>query len=284
MNSPAAPTLTLNNRVVMPRLGLGTWPLEDRDAEHAVVTALHHGYRLIDTASSYGNEHAVGRGIRASGLRRKDVFVTTKLHGEDHGYDSALRAFETSLTELNLDYLDLYLIHWPVPSKGLFVDTWRALQKLMAEGLVRAIGVSNFKPAHIERLIDETGITPAVNQVQLHPQTTQRELRAYHRTKGIVTESWSPLGQGSDLLDAPEIHEIAAKRRKSPGQIVLRWHMELGLIAIPKSGNSSRIAANIDIFDFTLTAGEVDALSALDTGAKPPVDSDVTQPGLRRDA
>ncbi|MFJ2202696.1 aldo/keto reductase [Streptomyces violaceusniger] len=284
MNAPAAPTLTLNNGVVIPRLGLGTWPLDGRDAEHAVVTALNHGYRLIDTASSYGNERAVGRGIRASGLRRKDVFVTTKLHGEDHGYDSALRAFETSLTELNFDYVDLYLIHWPVPSKGLFVDTWRALQKLMADGQVRAIGVSNFKPAHIERLIDETGVTPAVNQIQLHPQTTQRELRAYHRTRGIVTESWSPLGQGSDLLDAPEIHEIAARRRRSPGQIVLRWHMELGLIAIPKSGNPSRIAANIDIFDFTLTAGEVDTLSALDTGAKPPVDSDVTQPGLRRDA
>ncbi|MEH0441502.1 aldo/keto reductase [Streptomyces scabiei] len=281
MNAPAAPTLSLNTGITMPRLGFGTWPLEDIAAERAVITAIHAGYRLIDTASSYGNEDAVGRAIRHSGLPREDAFVTTKLHGEDHGFNATLRAFDASLDELKLDYLDLYLIHWPLPSRDLYVDTWRAFGKLRDEGRVRAIGVSNFKPAHIDRLISETGIMPSVNQIQLHPQTTQPELRAYHEFKGIVTESWSPLDRSSGLLSTPVIRDLAANYGKSPAQIVLRWHIELGLATIPNSSRQSRIQRNIDIFDFSLTPAEVRAISALDRGNRPPVDSDVTQPGLQ---
>lgn len=280
MNSPAAPTLSLNTGIVMPQLGFGTWPLEHHDAERAVITALHAGYRLIDTASSYGNERAVGRAIRHSGLPREDTFVTTKLHGEDHGFSATLRAFDVSLDELGLDYLDLYLIHWPLPGRDLYVDTWRAFRKLLDSGRVRAIGVSNFKPAHIDRLITETGITPSVNQIQLHPQTTQPELRTYHEAKGIVTESWSPLDRSGGLLSAPVIRDLAENYGRSPAQIVLRWHIELGLVTIPNSSNRTRIHRNIEIFDFDLSPNEVRAISALDKGDRRPVDSDVTQPGL----
>ncbi|MFJ8015045.1 aldo/keto reductase [Streptomyces sp. NPDC096339] len=280
MNAPTAPTLSLNTGIVMPQLGFGTWPLEHHDAEDAVTTALHAGYRLIDTASSYGNERAVGRAIRHSDLPREDIFVTTKLHGVDHGFSAALRAFDMSLDELGLDYLDLYLIHWPVPGKDLYVDTWRAFKTLLDSGRVRAIGVSNFKPAHIDRLIAETGVTPSVNQIQLHPQTTQPSLRAYHEAKAIVTESWSPLDRSGTLLSTSVIRDLAESYDRSPAQIVLRWHIELGLVTIPNSSNRTRIHRNIEIFDFHLSPDEVRAISALDKGDRQPIDSDVTQPGL----
>ncbi|MFJ3802609.1 aldo/keto reductase [Streptomyces sp. NPDC090088] len=281
MTSAASPVLTLNNGVTMPQLGLGTWPLKGTDAQHAVSAALTDGYRLIDTAAVYGNEDAVGRGIRESGLDRQDVFVTTKLHGVSHGYDHALRALDASLAELGLDYVDLFLIHWPLPAQDLYVPTWRAFAKALADGHARAIGVSNFKPSHLDRLIDETGTVPAVNQIQLSPLTAQAGLRQYHRGHGILTQSWSPLGKGTDLLVHPVITGLAAKYGRTAGQIVLRWHIELGLSAVPKSGNTERIKGNIDIFDFTLAPHEVEAITALDTGAHQPADSDAVQPGLK---
>ncbi|MFD9667819.1 aldo/keto reductase [Rhodococcus sp. NPDC059968] len=274
MTVASAPTVNLSGSVSMPRLGLGTWPMKDAEAERAVESALTQGYRLVDTAAAYGNEAAVGRGVRQSGLPREEVFVTTKLHNCDHGYDNALRAFDRSSDELGLDYLDLYLIHWPMPFLDRYVETWRALAKLQEDGRIRAIGVSNFKPAHLDRLIAETGIVPAVNQIELNPRTNRPEERAYHREQGIVTESWSPLGPGTDLLEIPAITDLARKYGKQPGQVVLRWHMDLGLVATPKSANPGRIAANIDVFDFALTADEVDSITALDTGSVPPVDSD----------
>ncbi|MFC9836350.1 aldo/keto reductase [Rhodococcus sp. NPDC127530] len=274
MTVASAPTVNLSGSVSMPRLGLGTWPMKDAEAERAVESALTQGYRLVDTAAAYGNEAAVGRGVRQSGLPREEVFVTTKLHNCDHGYDNALRAFDRSSDELGLDYLDLYLIHWPMPFLDRYVETWRALAKLQEDGRIRAIGVSNFKPAHLDRLIAETGIVPAVNQIELNPRTNRPEERAYHREQGIVTESWSPLGPGTDLLEIPAITDLAREYGKQPGQVVLRWHMDLGLVATPKSANPGRIAANIDVFDFALTADEVDSITALDTGSVPPVDSD----------
>lgn len=274
MEKPAAPTVDLGGDVAMPRLGLGTWPMTGDAAENAVTQALSRGYRLIDTAAIYGNEDGVGCALRASGIARAELFVTTKLARKAHGHDTALRAFEQSLRALALEYVDLYLIHWPMPALGLYVDSWRALIRLQAEGRVRAIGVSNFKPAHIDRLIDETGVVPAVNQIELNPRTNRADARAHHRRKGIVTESWAPLAPGTNLLAEPIVAELATKYSKAPGQIVLRWHIELGLVATPKSADPQRIASNIDIFDFRLDDDEVQRLNALDTGAYPPVDSD----------
>jgi 2,5-diketo-D-gluconate reductase A len=274
MANGAVPTVALAGDVAMPSVGLGTWPLAGVAAEEAVAQALSRGYRSIDTAAVYRNERSVGRAIAASGLERSEVFVTTKLARTAHGYDTAMRAVDESLRELALDHVDLYLIHWPMPALGLYVDSWRALIDVQAEGRVRAIGVSNFKPAHIERLVDETGVVPAVNQIELNPRTNRADARAYHRRRGIVTQSWAPLGSGTDLLSEPVITQLATKYRKRPGQIVLRWHMELGLVATPRSGNPVRIAENIDVFDFRLTDDETRRVSALDTGSHPPVDSD----------
>ena len=271
---PAAPTIDLAGGVAMPRLGLGTWPLTGESAERAVTQAISCGYRSIDTAAVYGNEDGVGRGLVASGVDRSELFVTTKLARTAHGYDTALRAFEQSLRQLALEYVDLYLIHWPMPALDLYVDSWRALIRLQADGRVRAIGVSNFKPAHVDRLIEETGVVPAVNQIELNPRTNRADTRAYHRRKGIVTESWAPLGSGTDLLAEPILAELATKYRKAPGQIALRWHMELGLVATPRSVHPQRMASNIDLFDFRLTDDEIQRLTALDTGAHPAVDSD----------
>jgi 2,5-diketo-D-gluconate reductase A len=281
MKPSAAPTVLLNNGVAMPRLGLGTWPLRGTDAQQAVTRALRSGYRLIDTAAAYGNESAVGRGIRHTGIPRERVFVTTKLRGFDHGHDKTLRAVDASLAALGLDYSDLFLIHWPVPAQDLYVETWQALEKVLADGRARAIGVSNFKPTHLDRLLRETGTVPAVNQIQLSPLTSQAELRAHHQRHGIVTESWGPLGKGTSLLRDRTVTRLAAKYSRTPGQIVLRWHMELGLAAVPKSADPQRIKTNIDVFDFALAPEDVLALSALDTGAERPADSDVFQPGLR---
>jgi 2,5-diketo-D-gluconate reductase A len=271
-----APTLLLNDGNRIPQIGLGTWPLDDQAVAPVVVAAIEAGYRHIDTAARYGNERGVGQGIRDSGFRREDLFVTTKLDGPYQGDDRAIDGLNESLGRLGLDYVDLLLIHWPLPQRDQYISTWKTFEKLVAAGTARSIGVSNFKPAHIERLLAETNIRPAVNQIQLNPRITRPEQRAYDSAQQIVTVSWGPLGPGTDLLDDPTLAALAAKYGKTAGQIVLRWHIELGLVAIPKSANRARIAQNIDIFDFALTSDEVAALSALDTGADPGVDSDTS--------
>ncbi len=268
------PTLRLNDGHLIPQLGLGTWPLSDAEVAPVIVTAIEAGYRHIDTAYRYGNERGVGEGIRDSGIRREDLFITTKLDGEFQGEDRAIAGLDESLRRLRLDYVDLLLIHWPLPRRDQYVSTWKTFEQLVAAGKARSIGVSNFKPAHIERLLAEATIRPTVNQIQLHPRITRPDHRAYDSAQGIVTVAWSPLGQGSDLLADPTLAAIAAKYGKTAGQVVLRWHIELGMVAIPKSANRERIAQNIDIFDFALTHEEVAAISALDTGADPGVDSD----------
>jgi 2,5-diketo-D-gluconate reductase A len=269
-----APTLLLNDGNSIPQIGLGTWPLDDEAVAPVIVTAIEAGYRHIDTAVRYGNERGVGQGIRDSGIRREDLFVTTKLDGPFQGEDRAINGLNESLQRLGLDYVDLLLIHWPLPQRDQYVSTWKTFETLVAAGKVRSIGVSNFKPAHIDRLLAEASIRPAVNQIQLNPRITRPEQRAYDSAQKIVTVAWGPLGPGTDLLDDPTVAALAAKYDRTPAQIVLRWHIELGLVAIPKSANRVRLAQNIDIFDFALTRAEIAALSALDTGAAPRVDSD----------
>ncbi|GAA1921662.1 aldo/keto reductase [Streptantibioticus ferralitis] len=262
------PAITLNNGVTMPQLGYGVWQVPDAQAETAVRTALEAGYRSVDTAAAYGNEAGTGRALASSGIPREELFATTKVWNNHHGYDSTLRAFDTSLAKLGLEQLDLYLIHWPVPSRDLYVDTWRALEKLYADGLTRAIGVCNFQPAHLRRLLDETDIVPAVNQIELHPHFQQAELRAFHAEHNIATEAWSPLGQGRGLLDDPTIATIAGRHGRTPAQIVLRWHLQIGDVAIPKSVTPSRIVENINVFDFELDADDLAALAGMDTGTR----------------
>jgi 2,5-diketo-D-gluconate reductase A len=268
-----APTLLLNDGNRIPQIGLGTWPLNDEEVAPVVVAALAAGYRHIDTAYRYGNERGVGQGIRDSGIPREDIFITTKLDGIYQGDDRALAGLDESLQRLGLDYVDLLLIHWPLPQRDEYVSTWKTFERLAAAGKARSIGVSNFKPAHIDRLLAEATTRPAVNQIQLNPRITRPDQRAYDSAQGIVTVAWGPLGPRSDLLDAPILVALAAKYGKTPAQIVLRWHVELGLVAIPKSANPSRLAQNIDVFDFALAADEVASISALDTG-DPGVDSD----------
>ena len=270
----SAPTIRLNDGKAIPQIGFGTSPLNDRAVVPAVLAAIEAGYRHIDTAYRYNNEKGVGQGIRESGIPREDLFVTTKLDGPFQGDDRAIAGLEESLRRLGMDYVDLLLIHWPLPQRDQYVSTWKTFEQLLAEGKTRSIGLSNFKPAHIERLLAETSIHPAVNQIQLNPRITRPEQRAYDTEQGIVTEAWSPLGAGNDLLQEPALVTLAEKYGKTPAQVVLRWHIELGVVAIPRSGNSRRIAENIEIFDFALTADEVAAISALDTGEEPRVDSD----------
>ncbi|MEV8564881.1 aldo/keto reductase [Streptomyces sp. NPDC051322] len=262
------PSLTLNNGVEMPQLGFGVWQIADDEATKAVGTALEAGYRSIDTAAVYGNEEGTGRAIAGSGIARDDLFVTTKLWNTEQGYDSTLRAFDTSLGKLGLDYVDLYLIHWPVPAKDAYLDTYRAFEKIYADGRARAIGVSNFLPEHLRRLLDETSVVPAVNQIELHPHLQQAESRAYHAEHGIRTEAWSPLGQGKGLLEVPTLVAIARKHGRTAAQTVLRWHLQTGNIVIPKSVTPSRIKENFDVFGFELDADDLAAIAALHEGKR----------------
>ena len=246
------PTHTLNDGTKLPAIGLGTWPMNDAEAERAVSEALGLGYRLVDTATNYRNESGVGLGVARSGVPREEVVVTTKLPGRHHGYEETLASFEESRRRLALDYVDLYLIHWPLPRVDKYVDSWRAMVRLREDGLVRSIGVSNFTAEHIERLEKETGVLPSVNQIELHPFFPQDELRAFHAAKGILTESWSPLGRGTDLLDDPAVTGVADALGVTPGQVVLRWHTQLGAVPIPKSSDPERQRANLDVFGFEL--------------------------------
>ncbi|GAA0908560.1 aldo/keto reductase [Streptomyces thermoalcalitolerans] len=261
--SSKVPSITLNNGIRMPQLGFGVWQVPNDEAERAVATALEAGYRSIDTAAIYENEEGTGRAIAASGIPREDIFVTTKLWNSDQGYDSALRALDASLDRLGLEYVDLYLIHWPTPAREKYVDTYKAFEKLYSEGRARAIGVSNFLPEHLDRLAAETSVVPAVNQIELHPHLQQHAAREYHAKRGIATEAWSPLGQGKGLLKVPAIVAIAQKHNRTPAQIVLRWHLQQGNIVIPKSVTPSRIRENIEVFDFRLDDEDLAAISAL---------------------
>lgn len=257
------PPIILNNGVEMPQLGFGVWQVPDAEAETAVTTALEAGYRSIDTAAIYGNEEGTGRALARTDVPREDLFVTTKLWNSDQGYDSTLRAFDTSLSKLGLEYVDLYLIHWPTPARDRYVDTYKAFEKLLADGRARAIGVSNFLPEHLDRLIAETSVVPAVNQIELHPHLQQRAAREHHAEQGIATEAWSPLGSGKGILEIPAIVAIAQKHGRTAAQVVLRWHLQLGNVVIPKSVTPSRIEENIDVFGFSLDAEDLAAISAL---------------------
>ena|SRR5688572_1007208 len=272
----SAPIILLNNGKTIPQIGFGTSPLNDEKVVPALVTAIEAGYRHIDTAYRYNNERGVGQGIRDSGIDREQLFITTKLDGPFQGNDRAIGGLDESLRRLGLEYVDLLLIHWPLPQRDEYISTWKTFEKLVAAGKVRSIGLSNFKPVHIDRLLAEATIRPVVNQIQLNPRITRPEQRAYNSEQGIVTEAWSPLGAGNDLLENPTLVVIGEKYSKTPAQVVLRWHIELGNVAIPRSANPNRIAQNIEIFDFALTSDEVSAISALDTGEEPRVDSDIT--------
>ncbi|MEO5315119.1 aldo/keto reductase [Pseudarthrobacter sp. CC12] len=272
-----APLIHLNDGNRIPQLGLGTWPLDDEQAAAAVVQAVEAGYRHIDTAVKYGNERGVGNGIRACGVDRGELFITTKLDGEFQGLDRAVAGLEGSLGRLGLDYVDLLLIHWPLPGRDQYVSTWQTFERLQAEGKVRSIGVSNFKPAHLERLMAETDVVPAVNQIQLSPAITRRAEREFHDRHGIVTESYSPLGgSGAGLLAAPILSRLAEKHGKAPGQVVLRWHVQNGLVTIPKTASPTRMADNLDVFDFVLDPQDLADLAALDEGPGAGNDSDTT--------
>lgn len=264
---PTQPTLTLNDGHPIPQLGLGVWQVPDADAVQAVTEALTVGYRSVDTAAIYGNEAGVGQAIRDSGVPRGEIYVTTKVWNSDQGYDETQRALDVSLQKLGLDYVDLYLIHWPSPAQDKYLDTWRALVAIRESGRARSIGVSNFHRPHLQRVIDETGVVPAVNQIELHPFFQQHDLRAFHAQHGIATESWSPLAQGR-IVDDAVIAEIARKHGKSAAQVVIRWHLDSGLVVIPKSVTPSRIRENAEVFDFRLDAEDMAKLAALDAGRR----------------
>ncbi|GAA1758883.1 aldo/keto reductase [Pseudarthrobacter sulfonivorans] len=277
-----SPRLSLNNGVLIDQLGFGLYKVPTADASSLVATALGTGYRHFDTAAMYGNEAGVARALGAAvdsdggsggsgesspGLRREDVFVTTKVWNDDQGYDTTLRAFDTSMVNLGLDYVDMYLIHWPCARRGLFTETYRALETLYREGKVRAIGVCNFQPAHLDRLLDTAEVVPAVNQIELHPWLQQSELRMKHQALGILTEAWSPLGRGHVLAD-PVVRALAAEHGRTPAQIILRWHVQLGNIAIPKASSEARIRENLDVFGFSLSDRDMAALAELERGQR----------------
>ena len=259
------PSVTLNDGRTMPQLGFGVWQVEPDGAVPAVHQALRDGYRLIDTAAIYGNEEGVGEAIRVSDVPRDEVFLTTKLWNPDHG--RAADGLDESLARLGVSWVDLYLIHWPTPRQDRYVEAFRTMVELQKAGKARSIGVSNFTKENLQRLFDEVGVVPAVNQIELHPQLPQEELRAFHAEHGIVTESWSPLGQGK-LLTNERLVEIGQKHGKTPAQVVLRWHLDLGLVTIPKSVTPSRIKENLDVFDFELDVDDLDAIATLNTGER----------------
>jgi 2,5-diketo-D-gluconate reductase A len=265
--SPTVPRIALRPDVPIPQLGFGVFQIPAHETEEAVMRALDAGYRHIDTAAAYRNEGAVGQAIRASGLGREEVFVTTKCFNDDQGHDKAKAACKASLERLELEHIDLYLIHWPVPAHDLYVETWQALVELQSEGYVRAIGVSNFQPEHLERIISQTGVVPAINQVELHPYFQQAGLRHEHDEHEIVTEAWSPLGQGLELEDET-IVRIARAHEKTPAQAIIRWHIQLGSVVIPKSVTPERIVENFDVWDFRLSDAEMEAIRELDEGRR----------------
>jgi diketogulonate reductase-like aldo/keto reductase len=262
----AIPTYPMNDGHTIPAIGFGTYQLRGEDGIASIVSALHAGYRLLDTALNYGNEAEVGEAIRRSGIDRAEIMVTTKLPGRHHGFDETLASFEESRGHLGLDYVDLYLIHWPIPRIDKYVDTWRAMIQLREQGLVRSIGVSNFTAAYLSRLVDETGVAPAVNQIELHPRFPQLAMRQANLSHGIVTESWSPLARQHPVDTEPVIVEIAAAHEVTPAQVVLRWHVQLGAVPVPKSASPRRQAENLDVFGFRLTDAEIAAISSLESG------------------
>jgi len=274
MTASTVPTLILRNDVTIPALGLGTWPMDDAEAADAVQTALGIGYRLIDTAENYGNERGVGQGLRRSGIDRGEVFLTTKFNERWHSYDGARRAFENSAERLGVDYIDLLMVHWPRPVAGGFTEAMRGLAALREEGLVRAVGASNFTPAHLQAVID-AGVVPEVNQIRRDPYNPQHEAVAFHAEHGIVTESYSPIGRAGRLLGEPVIAEIARTHERTPAQVVLRWHTQTQTLPIPKSGDPDRLVENFTIFDFELTAEELEQVAALDAGDPDVPDSEV---------
>ena len=271
--SNLAPLVPLRSGALIPQIGLGTWPLDDDEAARAVDTAVGLGYRHFDTAENYRNEKGVGEGLRRSGLDRGEAFITTKFNKEWHSFDGVRRAADAALQRLGTDYLDLLLIHWPNPGRNRYVEAFRGMRALQDDGLVRAIGVSNFKSAHLKQLAD-AGLVPEVNQIQLDPYHPRRDIRESHSRLGIVTEAWSPLGKGTGLLNDPRVTAIAAKHGKTPAQIVLRWDLQSGLVTIPKSARPQRMAENLDVVDFELDAPDMQALDGLETD-EPISDSDV---------
>ena len=262
-----SPTVKLNDGRHIPQLGMGVYQIPDETLPDVIASGVELGYRLIDGAFFYDNEKGMGEGVRNAPAPREELFVTSKVWTSDHGFDRARRAIEHSVKTTGLGYLDLMLIHWPCPQKNLYVETWKALISAREDGLVKSIGVSNFYPDHLDRLIEETGVTPVLNQIELHPRMQQVTMRVENEKRGVLTQSWTPLGRGA-AFDSQIIETIAARTGKTPAQVVLRWHMELGASAIPRSHRPERLAENIDIFDFQLTASDMDTISALDTGTR----------------
>ncbi|NMR32362.1 aldo/keto reductase [Arthrobacter sp. SF27] len=273
------PRLRLLHGHSIPRLGLGTWPMLEDECEAAVCFAVQSGYRLIDTAFQYRNEEAVGRGIRTAGVPRSELFISSKFNKESHSIDGVQRAYDESLRKLGLDHLDMFMCHWPVPALGKYVDAWKGLVKLLEEGRVKAIGVSNFKPSHLKEIIDATGVVPDVNQIQLSPDIARTEPRAVHRLLGTVTEAWSPIGRSSGLRAHPMIIEIAQRLHKSPAQILLRWHVQQDVVPIPQASDPLWLTENLSVFDFSLSADEMAAMRQLDKGEGAARDSDLPENG-----
>ena len=258
------PGIELNNGATIPQLGFGVFQIDPSDTAETVMTALDVGYRHIDTAQMYGNEAEVGEAVAKSDIPRDQLWITTKCNNSNHGYEDSQSALDESLRVMGLDHVDLYLIHWPLPGKDLYVDTWKGLEKAHEDGKARTIGVSNFQPHHLDRLLSETETVPAINQIELHPHMQQAGLRSYHERHGIRTEAWSPIGQGKGLLDAPEFADIAQAHGKSPAQVVLRWHIQLGNIIFPKSVTPERIRENFEIFDFELSDDEMNTINNME--------------------